>query len=150
MAAPDRGPGEGASMIGHVGVTAVAAGGGFWQSPIMRHGFRRAWLFALLIVALTVGQMPAVGHAGSMLPDAMATMEMAGPASAPCDACDRMADLDDGAGCNLPCSNAAPALPIVASAVRTRTGHRFAPMPWSPLPVGRTIPPEPDPPRAFA
>jgi hypothetical protein len=107
-------------------------------------------LFGLLIVALTFGQIPAVGHAGSMPSDAAATMEMAGPASAPCDACDPMADLDDGAGCNLPCSSAGPALPIAASAVTTRTGHRFAPMPWSSLADGRTVPPEPDPPRALA
>ena len=137
-------------MVGHVGATAVVASGGIWQSLIMRYGFRRAWLFALLIVALTVGQVPSVGHAGSMPPNASAGMDMDGSASPPCDACDHMADLDNGAGCSLPCWNAGPALPVVASPMTAWLGHRFAPMPGSRLPDGRTIPPEPDPPRAFA
>ena len=81
-------------MVGHVGATAVVASGCIWQSLIMRHGFRRAWLFALLIVALTVGQVPSVGLAGSMPPNASAGMDMDGSASPPCDACDHMADLD--------------------------------------------------------
>ena len=137
-------------MIGHVGVTVIAVGAGFWQSSMMRHGFKRACLFVLLVVALTVGQVPAAGHAGTMAPDAEATMAMDGSASAPCDTCDCMADPDDGAACALPCPNAGPALPVAAPPLQTRIGLCFAPVAWSRLPDGRTIPPEPDPPRAFA
>jgi hypothetical protein len=140
----------GRELIGHVGVTAVAAEGRFWQAQIMRHSFRRACLFILLIVALTVGQVPIVGHAGSMSHDAVATMDMAAPTSARCDACDRMVALDDGAACSLPCTSVGPALPVVASSLTTWIGLRFAPIAWSPLLDGRTIPPEPGPPRAFA
>ena len=137
-------------MIRHDCLTTVAVGGLFWQASSMRHEFRRACLFILLIVALTVGQVPMVGQVGGMSHDAMATMDMAAPTSAPCDACDRMAELDDGTACTLPCSIAGPALPAVASRLMTRVGNCFAPIAWPRLPDGRTIPPEPDPPRAFA
>ncbi len=137
-------------MIGHIDVTAVAASGDFWQPSIMLHFFQRACLYVLLIVALTVGQVPMVGHAGSNSFDAAATMDVAASAAAPCDACDRMAGLDFGTACSLPCSNTGPALPAVVSPIKNWIGLRFVPVPWSRLLHGRTIPPEPDPPRAFA
>lgn len=150
MATPGRGSGEGALTIGHVAVTAVVAEGRFWQCPGMWHVFRRLWLGALLTMALALGQVPAMGYAVGKPMHTAAATHMDGMASARCHACDRMADLDDGAVCSLPCSKAGPALPVVASALTTWIVLRFVPMPWSHLPDGRTVPPEPYPPKAFA
>ncbi|MGE3289802.1 MAG: hypothetical protein AB7I59_02565 [Geminicoccaceae bacterium] len=115
----------------------------------MVRAFCRLWLCALLIVALAAGQVPMSAHAMAKPTHAAASVgQMDGHAPAPCDMCDRTLGLDGGGICDQLCSSAGPALPV-AFQVRIKIGHAFAPITWPTLPDGRTIPPEPDPPRAF-